>query len=48
MVKTLKIPQLEINLINKLMQLTGKEMDIFGNVWVLITRYNRHFFSFMI
>lgn len=27
MVKTLKIPQLEINLINKLMQLTGKEIS---------------------
>lgn len=27
MVKTLKMPQLEINLINKLMQLTGKEIS---------------------
>ena len=26
----------------------GYYMDIFGNVWVLITQYNRHFFSFMI
>lgn len=32
----------------KILNAKWNYMDIFGNVCVLITQYNRHFFSFMI